>query len=594
MCRDDGFLHTLDRSEVPTFLCVGGEAMPDPSNLSSFTSDPASATISPASQKSANIMSEPELPSQRVVKSKLRRIITVVIVVVISVGGGAYAIYAHFYQRGASSPEAVVDSISRAIPSKDITTVFKMLSPSEVDTISESADAVKNAGSGKSKSKSKSKVGGRSAEPDSLFSAEAINQYLDAISVTSSTMTYDVDHKSGDLAVVKISSWKLNVDVGQNLASTLRTRYQKVKGSSLSRDEGRYFDDLDFSGAKFKGDVTKSLSDSFPLEIVVVRESGRWYASPLMTLAQWSYQNRVKLNSEIGAPDYSANFNEAEGAKSAQQAVEQLTEAVLSARRPSDFLKPEVTNLIALPERRLAMVYGPTLIDDDSRYSEPLSRRVRIDWSLESSDIGDSRTVVRPGNSKIVLDSGDENNEVTLEFKGGEVDVTTSADQNNTGSADFARELANPERLGVVVDSVEGTWHVSTSKTIVNIFSLKPSKGALDDLSRALSDLGVDPDDADDLSEAITSSVAVATPVLVVVDVADQLQGLEWRRDHYASVSNDMYFSQCDDGDMEACDALYLASPSGTYAESFGKRCGDRDYAMIYGGQCKSTYGRRY
>ena len=118
----------------------------------------------------------------------------------------------------------------------------------------------------------------------------------------------------------------------------------------------------------------------------------------------------------------------------------------MSARRPSDLLKPEVTNLIALPERRLAMVYGPTLIDDDSRYSEPLSRRVRIDWSLESSDIGDSRTVVRPGNSKIVLDSGDENNEVTLEFKGGEVDVTTSADQNNTGSADFARELANPER----------------------------------------------------------------------------------------------------------------------------------------------------
>ena len=562
--------------------------MSDPSNLSSFTSDPASATISPASLKSTNVMSEPELPSQRVVKSKLRKIITVVIVAVISVGGGAYAIYAHFYQRGASSPEAVIDSISRAIPSKDITTVFKMLSPSEVDTISESADAVKNAGSGKSK------VGGRSAEPDSLFSAEAINQYLDAISVTSSTMTYDVDHKSDDLAVVKISSWKLNVDVGQNIVSTLRTRYQKVKGSSLSRDEDRYFDDLDFSGAKFKGDVAESLSDSFPLEIVVVRESGRWYASPLMTLAQWSYQNRVKLNSEIDAPDYSANFNEAEGAKSAQQAVEQLTEAVLSARRPSDFLKPEVTNLIALPERRLAMVYGPTLIDDDSRYSEPLSRRVRIEWSLESSDIGDSRTVVRPGNSKIVLDSGDENNEVTLEFKGGEVDVTTSADQNNTGSADFARELANPERLGVVVDSVEGTWHVSTSKTIVNIFSLKPSKGALDDISRALSDLGVDPDDADDLSEAITSSVAVATPVLVVVDVADQLQGLEWRRDHYASVSNDMYFSQCDDGDMEACDALYLASPSGTYAESFGKRCGDRDYAMTYGGQCKSTYGRRY
>ena len=117
MCRDDGFLHTLDRSEVPTFLCVGGEAMPDPSNLSSFTSDPAPVTISPASQKSTDVTSEPELPSQRATKSKLRRIITVVIVAVIAVGGGTYAIYAHFYQRGASSPEAVIDSISRAIPS---------------------------------------------------------------------------------------------------------------------------------------------------------------------------------------------------------------------------------------------------------------------------------------------------------------------------------------------------------------------------------------------------------------------------------------------------------------------------------------------
>lgn len=564
--------------------------MSDPSTPSSPTSEPVPVAISPASQRSANIMSESGLLPRRVSKKKLRRIIAVVVVAVISVGSGAYAIYAHFYQRGASSPEAVVESISRAIPSKDITAVFKMISPEEINTISESADAVKNAGSGESKSK----VGGRSAGPAYLFSGEAINQYLDAVNVTSSTMSYDVDHKSDDLAVVKISSWKLNVDVSQNLASTLRTRYQKVKGSSLSREEDRYFDDLDFSGAKYEGDVTKSLSNSFPLEIVVVRESGRWYVSPLMTLAQWSYQNRVKFNSEMDDPDYSANFNEADGAKNAQQAVEQLTEAVLSARRPSDLLKPEVTNLIALPERRLAMVYGPTLIGDDSRYSEPLSRRVRIDWSLESSDIGDSRMVVRPGNSKIVLDSGDENNEVTLEFKGGEVDVTTSADHDNTGSADFARELANPERLGVVVDSAEGTWHVSTLKTIVNIFSLKPSRGALDDLSRALSNLGVGSDDADDLSEVITSSVAVATPVLVVADVVDQLQGLEWRRDYYASGSNDMYFSQCDDGDMEACDALYLASPSGTYAESFAKRCGDRDYAMTYGGQCESTYGRRY
>ena len=564
------------------------------SDSSISTPDPSSDLLT-SDQNMADVVAErldsqtlPELwPSRK----RMRRIVVVVAVVMMVVGGGAYAIYVNLFQRGASSPEAVMESLSQAISNKDVTTLYKMVSPEEIDTITESSEAIKNSGSGEFGQKAK----GRRADPGSLISNDAISQYLESISVTSSTMTYDVDYKSEDVAIAKISSWPLKVSINQNLVSNLRTRYQDAKGVSLSRDENSFFDNLDLSHANYDGDLAKNFLENIPLEVVMVRESGRWYVSPLMTVAQWSYQDRANSDFKVDSPDYSAVFNEAEGAKSAEGAVEQLVEEALDARRPSDLLKPEVTNLLALPERRLVMVYGPAFIGDDGRYSEPLSRQVRIDWSLESTDIGSGRTVVRPGKSKIVLNSDNDNNEVTLLFNDGEVDVITSAVHNNTDSIDFTRELANPEQLGLVAENKGGTWYVSTSKTIVNVFNLKPSRGALNDLSNALSGLGLGADNADDLADTIASSVAIAVPVLVVADIADQLQDVEWTRTEYSSSdSSDTNFGRCSDGEMEACDSLYFSSQPGTYDESYGKSCGNRDYAMTYGGQCESTYGSRY
>ena len=255
-----------------------------------------------------------------------------VAVVMMVVGGGAYAIYVNLFQRGASSPEAVMESLSQAISNKDVTTLYKMVSPEEIDTITESSEAIKNSGSGEFGQKAK----GRRADPGSLISNDAISQYLESISVTSSTMTYDVDYKSEDVAIAKISSWPLKVSINQNLVSNLRTRYQDAKGVSLSRDENSFFDNLDLSHANYDGDLAKNFLENIPLEVVMVRESGRWYVSPLMTVAQWSYQDRANSDFKVDSPDYSAVFNEAEGAKSAEGAVEEL---VVSARERAEALE---------------------------------------------------------------------------------------------------------------------------------------------------------------------------------------------------------------------------------------------------------------
>ena len=584
------------------------EEVPAAGDEAEKTSEPAVADVPtavmgtpppPPSAPTAAMGTPPPPPPARASGKRRRKKwvpIAAVLAVVLAVGGGTFAVYTYLTQRGAASPDEVMSTVSQAIADKDIISMFKMVSPSEIDTVADSADAIRDGGSDSRKGSSK-------ADPGALLSKDAINNYLEALDVSTSDMTYTVDQKSDDLAVATISSWHLDVRVDQSLADTLRTRYQSAKGSSLTDDEEEFFSDLDFSDLSYDGDVADDFRDDIPLEIVMIKEDGRWFISPLMTSAQWNYRDRAQWDDDVEAPNYEADFSSVKGADSPEAAVQNLTEAILDARRPSDMLEDNVTGLLSLPERRLAMVYGPVMVGDDRKFSERASENVKIDWDLTSTDIGGGQAVVQPGNSKITLNPDDEDEKITFEFKGNTMKVTTPASENNTASVDFTRQLKDPDRLGVVVEKSDGTWHVSSSGTIVNIFNLRPSERALDKFSDTLEDLGVDPDDSDDLADTITQSVAIATPILVGVDIAEQLQDVEWREpyrpsydsyDSYSGYSTADYYSQCTSGDMFACDRLYYASSSGSFDESYGRSCGGRNYSLDYGGQCESRYGRWY
>lgn len=583
-------------ADVPT--AVMGTPPPPPSAPTAAMGTPPP----PPSAPTAAMGTPPPPPPARASGRRRRKKwvpIAAVLAAVLAVGGGAFAVYTYLTQRGAASPDEVMSTVSQAIVDKDIISMFKMVSPSEIDTVADSADAIRDGGSDSRKGSSK-------ADPGALLSKDAINNYLEALDVSSSEMTYSVDQKSDDLAIATISSWHLDVSVDQSLADTLRTRYQSAKGSSLTDDEEEFFSNLDFSDLSYDGDFAEDFSEDFnnegiPLEIVMIKEDGRWYISPLLTSAQWSYQTQTKWDDDVESPNYDADFDSVKGADSPEAAVQNLTEAILDARRPSDMLDDSVTGLLSLPERRLAMVYGPVMIGDDAKFSERASENVKIDWDLTSTDIGGGQSVVQPGNSTITLNPDDDDEKITFEFEGNTMKVTTPASDNNTASVDFTRQLEDPDRLGVVVEKSDGTWHVSSSGTIVNIFSLRPSERALDKFSDTLEDLGVDSDDSDELVDTITQSVAIATPILVGVDIAEQLQDVEWRDsysydsyDTYSGSSTDSYYDQCTSGDMVACDRLYVMSSSGSFDESYGRSCGGRDYSLNYGGACESKYGRWY
>ena len=142
-----------------------------------------------------------------------RSAVTAVLAVVLAVGGGTFAVYTYLTQRGAASPDEVMSTVSQAIADKDIISMFKMVSPSEIDTVADSADAIRDGGSDSRKGSSK-------ADPGALLSKDAINNYLEALDVSSSEMTYSVDQKSDDLAIATISSWHLDVRVDQSLADS--------------------------------------------------------------------------------------------------------------------------------------------------------------------------------------------------------------------------------------------------------------------------------------------------------------------------------------------------------------------------------------
>ena len=125
----------------------------------------------------------------------------------------------------------------------------------------------------------------------------------------------------------------------------------------MTDEEEEFFSDLDFSDLSYDGDVADDFRDDIPFEIVMIKEDGRWYISPLLTSAQWSYQTQTKWDDDVESPNYDADFDSVKGADSPEAAVQNLTEAILDARRPSDMLDDSVTGLLSLPEFQLQQRY---------------------------------------------------------------------------------------------------------------------------------------------------------------------------------------------------------------------------------------------
>ena len=204
-----------------------------------------------------------------------------------------------------------------------------------------------------------------------------------------------------------------------------------------------------------------------------MKEDGKWYISPAMTMAEQMYPT-----SSI-RPNYDADFTDVKGVSSAEEAVSGLVDALRNGARMGykDFYR-----YLDLPERRIAAVYGGAGSSSDTNSGAG----IQVHWGLTSTTVTDG-AIVGFGTTSITFDGDykvDFNNDtVTFGFPdfsssyGSSNKNTSSQSQNLT--VRFTEGLVNPERLGVFTVKDKTGWHVSFIRTAGNMNLLEATDDAV-------------------------------------------------------------------------------------------------------------------
>ena len=408
----------------------------------------------------------------------------VVVVVALVIGGGAFAALRVFGGGGGyRSPDAVASALDKAIADKNLLTLADLVAPSERSMADSWGSALQDDST--------------DSEFDfqKLIGADALEEYVSAISVNSSRIEYKIDEEHDDLAVIDVTSWTLDGALAPGLVSDMKQNYEEAKGSALTTREQQAFDEMDLSRASFDGDVVDNL-DGISLRLVVVRENDRWYLSVLMSAGEMLYREVAATadltdDMHMPVPDYGANFDESGGQSSAEGAVETVVKRIDVERtlqaggwtNPVGALslidRAGIAGLLSFPERRAALVYGPAFnlcaanpemqgCGDDELTQKQLS----ITWALDSEEVNGKRVVGAGTTSYVYSESESSDDTTSVSFSGTNVLVKRGSSDEVT-KVDLARGIDNPERIGVVSVEEDGKWVVSLGDTFANLLALK-------------------------------------------------------------------------------------------------------------------------
>jgi len=426
-------------------------------------------------------------------------------VVLVGGGVGGAALVAHAMQRGAGSAQDVVTRLDAAVRDKKALELGKLVSPAELRPFMEDLTAL-------GKDSGLDQLHSSSSVPFGKLDTESLDELLDSITIRSSTMDFSVSEKSSTIAVATVNSWKLDASVDKAALVDAAVHAQERAGAKDTDGvRTRLQDALKDRKLSYHGDVAAEGKGSSRLLLGLVKEDGRWYLSPAVTAAETAYR-ASDPDPSAPQPAYGADVEGAAGADSATGAVTSLVEKLSSVSSPSQLLEPGFASLLSLPERRLLMIYGPTL-GDGSSPDAGSSQLFEAEWKLSEHRVNDELAIVNPGSSVLTLD-GDSTRQ--LRFDGARLTLGDT-------SIDAGRLLADPERLGVAAVRENGTWHVSVLDTLTNLFTLRGNDEGVakaEELFASLPrDLELNWDDVDERNRAILGGL------MSFVDVGEQLSG---------------------------------------------------------------------
>ena len=406
-------------------------------------------------------------PQQGAKKSrgKMAAIISVIVVaVLVVIGGGAFALTRFLPGAGGfATPNALANSVSSAFDSNKLANLAPALAPSELEAATLWQKDYKANGK---------------ADWTKLMSPEALADYVDQIDISKSTIEHTVDEKSDNLSLITITKWEGEVTVKPELADKFRENYEKAKGDKLTADESKMFDDLkrDISEEpNYSGNILQRLFNTDKLTLVSVKEGGKWYISPVMTMAE----QMVSYSSVT--PNYGADFTNVEGAKSPEEAVSGMVDALRNGAGMGD---KDFYRFLDLPERRVAAVYG------GSGSTGGVGDSIQVNWGLTSTKVSGG-AIVNFGTTSITFDGSYKvefnNDTVTYSYADSSSSSRYTSPKPQSQTVRFTEGLVNPERLGVFAVQDNTGWHVSFISTVGNLTLLEATDAAVNEAVNGMS-----------------------------------------------------------------------------------------------------------
>ena len=406
-------------------------------------------------------------PQQGAKKSrgKMAAIISVIVVaVLVVIGGGAFALTRFLPGAGGfATPNALANSVSSAFDSNKLANLAPALAPSELEAATLWQKDYKANGK---------------ADWTKLMSPEAMADYIGQIDISKSTIEHTVDEKSENLSLITITKWEGEITVKPELADKFREYYEKAKGDKLTADESKMFDDLKREISEepnYSGNILQRLFNTDKLTLVSVKEGGKWYISPVMTMAE----QMVSYSSVT--PNYGADFTNVEGAKSPEEAVSGMVDALRNGAGMGD---KDFYRFLDLPERRVAAVYG------GSGSTGGVGDSIQVNWGLTSTKVSGG-AVVNLGTTSITFDGSYKvefnNDTVTYSYADSSSSSRYTSPKPQSQTVRFTEGLVNPERLGVFAVQDNTGWHVSFISTVGNLTLLEATDAAVNEAVNGMS-----------------------------------------------------------------------------------------------------------
>ena len=480
------WLATLGNPEVNAALGARGQA-PVPAPAFGIPAVPAPPAPGTAFEQPAP-MGQYGAPAPAK-KSKRGVLIAALVAAVLVIGGGAWAANHFLFSKlgGASTPQAAVENLLAGLESQDKVALYGALSPVDTNYLGSVTGGLTKHFEG---------------QLDSKKTSDAAGDYLEAFSLTSKDVSYEVEQITDDYARVTITegSFVLDADTDKLVAATVAL-LESTKGTKLEElvtsTGGTYPTE-----AELREDITASIEETFPFEFtaadlvldttglssylnvpdldsllggadlaipepteiplyfVAAKEDGNWFVSPLLTGAD------IQASAMGLATDYTKITN-ASYADTPEQAGSDLVASFKTALTELDFSGTSAHLVEA--ERRTAIATQSLPLNDYERqqFEEVIS-------ALDISDATFSVDRTEGDIAYLKLDSF----EIAGEIEGSSMSVSLSSDCTDISAEGMEMSvcLADvPAALELGLDQIRliavkesGGWVIGSSQSAMD------------------------------------------------------------------------------------------------------------------------------